>query len=210
MNQSASVHSIDAIRDFRAALIEFCQEARSAMVDIDLELRRSNEWLHEVQPNYWRNEVRRASEEVNETKKDLHRKRLMTLPGGGTPSCMEERKAVERAQHRQRYAEEKIEITREWARAEQHEATEYEGRATQLATLIDGTIPKAISFLDHTIGHLEAYILAGRPAGGVSSVQTGQATIADNGADSAISPLEQGTAPTPETPAAPPSSQESP
>lgn len=209
MNQSASVQSIDAIRDFRAALVEFTQEARSAMVDIDLELRRANEWLHEVQPSFWRNEIRRAADEVNETKKDLHRKRLMTLPGGGTPSCMEERKAVEKAERRQRHAEEKIEITREWARAEQHEVTEYEGRATQLATLIDGTVPKAISFLDHTIAHLEAYVLAGRPAGGTSPLPTSQTTAAEYDAESANSSLDEGTASQPE-PAAPPSPQESP
>jgi len=210
MYQSASVHSIDAIRDFRAALVEFCQEARSALVDIDLELRRSNEWLHETQPSYWRNESRRAADEVNETMKDLHRKRLMTLPGGGTPSCMEERKAVERAQRRQRHAEEKIEITREWARAEQHEATEYEGRATQLATLIDGTVPKAISFLDHTIAHLEAYLQAGWPSGGTSTLPTSQTATVDNDAEAANSSLLKDPSSSPESPAAMPSSPESP
>src|SRR5262245_16383867 len=143
----ASVKSIDAIREFRAAVVEFAQEARSALVDVELEVRRSQEWLMETQPAYWQNEVRKSYDAINDAKQELHRAGMRTLPGGETPSCMEEKKAVDRAQRRLAHAQEKLERTREWARAEQHEISEYEGRAMQLGNLLDGMIPKALSFL---------------------------------------------------------------
>ena len=173
MNPSATVHSNDAVRDFRAALQDFCEETRAALVDVDLELRRSLEWLLEEQPAYWRNEVRKANDAVVQAKVELHRARMKTLPGGGTPSCMEERKAVDRAERQLRYSEEKVEIVREWGRVQQLEVNEYAGRASQLTGALDVTVPRATRFLDQSIGHLESYVAIGGAAG----AERGQASM---------------------------------
>lgn len=157
MERAAFVHSIDSIRDFRGALDEFCHEVRAALVDVDLEVRRSSEWLLEQQPAYWQSEVRRREDAANDAKNELHRARMRTLPGGGTPACMEERKALDRAQVRLREAHEKIQLVRQWARRQQHEVGEYEGRAAQLHNLLDGTLPRAFNFLDQAVAQLDAY-----------------------------------------------------
>ena len=166
MDPAAAVQSIDAIRDFRSALQEFCHEARAALVDVDLEVRRSLEWLLEYQPAYWQAELRRREDAVNDAKNELHRARMRTLPGGETPACMDERKSLDRAQLRVHEAQEKVQLVREWARREQHEVGEYQGRAAQLNNLIDGTMPRAFSFLEQAIAQLEAYLAAGHAAGG--------------------------------------------
>lgn len=163
MNRSATVHSIDAIREFRAALAEFCHEARSALVDVDLELRRSREWILEVQPAYWAHQIRVRDQQVLDAKNDLHRARLRTLPGGELPSCIEERRAVERAQVRLADAREKIDLLRRWARVEQHETDEYKARASQLMAVLDAAMPRALAFLDQRVVALDAYVAAGQP-----------------------------------------------
>lgn len=189
-NQSAAVHSIDAIRDFRAGVAEFAEDARSALVDIDLEVRRSLDWILELQPAYWKNEVRRREHLVNEAKNDLHRARMCTLPGGGTPSCMEEKKALSRAEQRLAEAHEKVKLVKHWARVLEHEVAEYSGRAMQLNTLLDSTVPRALSFLDRATGQLELYVATGTrsaltatPEGAGLSADSGAAVAAESTSD---------------------------
>ena len=85
MEQAARVTSIDAIREFRAALLEFAHDARDALSAVDLETRRALEWVLERQPAYWHQQVRLGHDRVLEARNDLHRCRASPLPGGGTP-----------------------------------------------------------------------------------------------------------------------------
>jgi len=157
MTNAARVTSIDAVREFRAALLVFLHDARDALLSVELENRRALEWISDGQPNFWRNEIRRGEEAVLRAKDDLHRCRASPLPGGGVPSCMEERKALERAQNRLVHARDKAETTKRWSRTVQHEITEYTGRANQLHGTLDADMPEAVKFLDRALASLDAY-----------------------------------------------------
>jgi hypothetical protein len=169
----ARVNSIQAIRDFRAALLSFIHEVNDSLTSVNLESRRSLEWILERQPDFWKNEVRRGQDNVLQAKNDLHRCRSSPLPGGGTPSCMEERKALDRAQQRLKWAEEKVVKTRQWGATLQREVIEYEGRSNQLAALMDGTMPQAVAFLDHALQALEGYLEISSAAGGSAAAAPG-------------------------------------
>lgn len=162
VDSSASVRSIDAIRELRAALVVFCHEARTGLVDVELEVRRSLQWIREQQPAHWHNQIRLRENAVNEAKNELHRARMRTLPGGGTPSCMEEKKLLDRAQRRLAEAHEKLEVVARWSRTLAHEVLEYEARAAQLNNYLDATVPRATSFLSKIETHLEAYVGVGK------------------------------------------------
>jgi hypothetical protein len=157
MTEGAYVGSFEAVRDFRAALHTFLQEVREAMCSNDLEVRRTLEWLLEAQPRHWHQQVRNCEEAVVAAKIELERCRSSSLPGGGTPSCMEEKKALERARQRCRWAEEKVESVRKWGYVVGREAEEYTGRANQLAGLFDADLPQAIAMLDRVLNALESY-----------------------------------------------------
>lgn len=157
MTTAARVTSIDAVREFRAALLSFLHDARDALLSVELENRRALEWMTEGQPNHWQNEIRRGEDAVQRAKDDLHRCRASPLPGGDTPSCMEEKKTLERAQQRLAHAREKAEATRRWARTVQHEIIEYTGRANQLHGALDADLPAAVAFLDRALASLDAY-----------------------------------------------------
>jgi hypothetical protein len=168
----ARVSSIQAIRDFRATLIKVLAQVNDSLGAVNLESRRSLEWILERQPEFWKAEIRRCQDNVLQAKNDLHRCRSSPLPGGGTPSCMEEKKALQRAQDRLKYAEEKAVKTRQWGATVQREVIEYEGRANQLAALLDGTMPQAVAYLDQALASLDAYLAIGG---------TGAATMAGSG-----------------------------
>jgi hypothetical protein len=161
MDQAARVRSTDSIREFRASLLEFSHDLRDALSSVDLETRRALEWILERQPAYWQHQVRVGHDRVLAAKNDLHRCRSSPLPGGGVPSCMEERKALERAQRRLAYAEEKVLKVRQWGHTSQQEITEYAGRANQLVAVLDGDLPRAVEFLNRVLSSLESYLAVG-------------------------------------------------
>ena len=51
MADQAKVLSVQALKDFRIALINFVEEARNALGGVDMELRRTRDWL-ERDPDY--------------------------------------------------------------------------------------------------------------------------------------------------------------
>ncbi len=169
MSDGAHVGSLEAVRDFRAALHTFLDEVRDAMCSYDLEVRRTLEWLLEAEPRRWQQQVRICEDQVTEAKIELERCRCSKLPGGGTPSCMEERKAVERARQRRQYAEDKVEAVRRWAGIVEREADEYTGRAHQLAGMFDADLPQAIALLDRIMNSLESYVAFTAPTTGSAS-----------------------------------------
>jgi hypothetical protein len=157
MSTQAYVNSFEAVRDFRAALVVFLHEAREAITSHDLEVRRTLEWILNVEPQRWQQQARVCDEQVVEAKIELERCRYSKLPGGESPSCIEERKALERARHRRDYAEQKIESIRKWGHALEHDAAEYAGRANQLGSMLDVDLVAAIALVDRVLSSLEAY-----------------------------------------------------
>jgi hypothetical protein len=169
MSQSAYVGSLEAVRDFRAAMCTFLAEVREAMVSYDLEVRRTLDWLLEAQPKRWHQEVRNCEEAASKARIELERCRASSLPGGGTPSCMEERKSLERSRARLQYAHDKLESVRKWGYVLGREADEYTGRAHQLAGLFDAELPQAIATLDRILSALESYAALEAPAPATAS-----------------------------------------
>lgn len=189
MSEGAYVGSFAAVRDFRAALVTFLHEAREAVAAHDDELARAIEWLAEVQPSYWKHQARLADDAVTAAKIELERCRVSKLPGGGTPSCMEEKKLYERARARREHVHDKIEATKRWRHAIEREALEYSSRANQLATLFDADMPQALATLERVLAALESYAALSAPQTGGgsfagSTAATDVASIARPAADS--------------------------
>jgi hypothetical protein len=197
MSGGAHVDSFEVVRDFRAALATFADEARDALAIYDLELRRTLDWLLVYQPQAWQQEVRNAEEAVRVAKIELGRCRSQRLPGGGEPSCMEEKKILERARRRQQFAEEKLIVTRKWGQNFNRDATQYTSQASQLGDLFDSELPRALSLLDRVLLTLEAY--AGLDSGMSRSARpqtpaAGNAAASGQPAPAAASAAEPGTA----------------
>ncbi|HEY1785432.1 MAG TPA: hypothetical protein VGG30_07775 [Pirellulales bacterium] len=194
MSGGAHVDSFEAVRDFRAAVATFADEARDALAIYDLELRRTLDWLLVDQPQGWQQEMRNAEEAIRVAKIELGRCRSQKLPGGGEPSCMEEKKILERAKRRHQFAEEKLIATRKWGQNFNRDATQYTSQASQLGDLFDSELPRALSLLDRVMLTLEAYVgldsgpsrsTSTQTTSAASSSQPTPASIAESGAAAA-------------------------
>ena len=81
MSDQASVLSIDALKDFRAALIEFGEEAKLSLGEAQSDVQRTIWWIQHDQPANWQRELKKRSNKLNELKTDLSRAQLQ---GGST------------------------------------------------------------------------------------------------------------------------------
>ena len=159
MADTAKVKSVDALREFREALLVFIDDARNALTSVEMENRRISEWVNQTQKFYWINEVKRRREKMNEIRGELHRKKLS---GGGETEAKE---AVRIANARLREAEEKVEIVRKAGPFLQHAIDEYLGPARPLGDMLTGDLEKALAMLQRMADALDAYLSTQLPAG---------------------------------------------
>ena len=100
---------------------------------------------------------------VARAKDDLHNARTFKSIGDYTPSCVDERKALQRAEDRLKVAEGKAETVRKWTRSLQHELNEYAGGSSQFAAVLEIDLPKAMGTLDRVLSSLDRYVSTTAP-----------------------------------------------
>ncbi len=163
--EGAQVGSIAAIEAFHAALANYIDASKQALTMLDLETRRAVDWIRLDRAAFWKNEIRRAGDAVNRAKDELHKCLSFKSMEDYRPSCIDERKALQRAEQRLSLAETKAEAVRHWSRALQHELNEYAGRIVQFNSTLDGDIPKALATLSRIVEILNRYIQTTAPRG---------------------------------------------
>ncbi len=159
---SANIRSIEALVEFRAALIVFIEDASLALQTMTMELHKSYEWIEHERPYYWNAQVRRGFDQVSQTRAALESCR-MRIVAGHRPSCMEEKQAYARAKQRLQHCQDQIKAVKQWANKVRHEADEFRGRMATLQALLEGDLPKAVATLENAISILESYSETARP-----------------------------------------------
>lgn len=162
MAQSAKVLSIQALKDFRIALVTFTEEARNALGGVDMELKRMRDWLERDQLSYWQMQVKRRHEAMMMARSDLFRRRV-SQQGSDAISDTEQKEALHEAQRRLRIAEEKVEAVKKLIPIFHHAMAEYVSRATPLADHLSGGIDRSLGSLTKMIDSLEAYLALSAP-----------------------------------------------
>lgn len=162
MNGRARVTSIDAIREFKAALAIFEEEARSALSAIEMELRRANYLVRQELPSYWQNEIKKNRAELSQSRSDLSRKRISSQGEGG-PGLSEPKENVREALRRMREAEAKVEVVRKWGFAVERAMQEYHGKSLPLSDTLVGDLQRALGKLEMIIRTLNEYVAIAPP-----------------------------------------------
>ena len=152
---SAQVQSLERLLDFQASLATFAHHAKEALCSIEMDIRRAQDWLEERQ-QFWHAEVRRAEEEVFKAKQELARRRLIRV-GDRPADTTEQEINLARAMHRLNHAEKKRSACRRWLRDLPEALAEYQGRAVNYQTILEGDVPRMSAFLDRKMDLLEAY-----------------------------------------------------
>ena len=153
---SAHVTSIEAVREFRAALIQFAEEAGAALESMSAQIHRALDWVEHQQPAYWQQQIKLAFDDVAETRMQLETCRLRTV-AGHRPLCIEEKQNHRRAKQRLEYCQQMVPKVKRWTIKFRHEADEYRGRMGQLNHTVKVELPRMIALIDRTATALEKY-----------------------------------------------------
>ncbi len=157
MSLPVDVGSLDTIKDFRAHLVRFGEDAKNALASAEMEITRMVDWLTHDRRFYWEGRIKFYREELSQAKSELHRKRTSNM-FGGEANMGEQRENLRDAKRRLEEAEEKLERVRRWVAPMQQAIMEYRSRARPLGDMVDGDIERSVAMLDRMIFALEEYL----------------------------------------------------
>lgn len=165
MSTQADVKSIDTLAFMKAAFAAFAHESGQALSEVEIQGQRAVDWITVDQAGYWKAECRRMTELVNKAIKDLEYCRAFKKVGNNQPSCIEEKKALEKAKQRLARAEQKAEAVRRWTPVVQQQYREACVRLVRFREVIDVDCPKAMAQLERMLKALDAYRQVASPTG---------------------------------------------
>jgi hypothetical protein len=176
MSQQADVKSIETLAFMRSAFAAFAHETGQALSEIEIQGQRTVEWICVDRAAHWKAEIRRMNDVVNKAIKDLEHCRTFKKVGDNTPSCVEEKKALEKARQRLARAEQKAEAVRRWTPVVQQQFRETCVRLVRFRDVIDVDCPRAMAQLEKMLRALDAYQQVASPTsqGGDDGADGGQ------------------------------------
>jgi len=196
MSTQADVKSLDTLAFVKAALASYAHETGGALDEVELEGRKAVDYITVDRAAYWKAEVRRCSDLVNQAIKDLEHCRAFKKVGDNQPSCAEEKKALEKARAKLANAERKAEAVRRWTPVVLQQFRETCVRLVHFREVIDVDCPKAIARVERMLRSLEAYgqMSSPQPGGPVDAAGQGAAAVTRQ-ADEATGASDEAPAP---------------
>jgi hypothetical protein len=186
MSKSANVLSIQTLKDFKVAMINFSEDARNSLSGCDMELRRMRDWLERDQLGYWQAQIKKREEQLMQARADLH-KRKISQQGSDAVSDAEQKENLREAQKRLKVAEEKYASIKRLIPFLHHAIDEYHSHSQPLGDHLAGGFEKSLFTLVKMIGSLEAYLALQAPTAPSmpSAAETTGASSASSTASSA-------------------------
>ncbi len=160
MSESAHVTNVDALRDFKRSAERFIAEITGALSEVDSSAQRTLSWLSHDQLPWWQQQVRVRQQKIAQARSDLLRKQLSSMQDD--PSCVDERKALERAKESLATAEEKVREVKKWLVHVDREYTLYRGAVSALSDVAQRDMVQACLRLVGMIRRLEEYAQIGQ------------------------------------------------
>jgi len=157
MSTQADVKSLDTLAFVKAALAAYAHESGQAIDEVELEGRKAVEYITVDQAAFWKGEVRRCNDLVNQAIKDLEHCRAFKKVGDNQPSCAEEKKNLEKARAKLANAEQKAEAVRRWTPVVLQQFRETCVRLVHFREVVDVDCPRAIARVEQMLKALEAY-----------------------------------------------------
>jgi hypothetical protein len=153
---NADVRSIEALRDWYAALTGYGEMLAEALAGVEMELRRARDWI-EDQRRSWQQAIRDCEEEVVRAKAELSQRKMPTWDGRD-PDCTVQEKNLRRAKARLEHAQEQVERCSHWLRKLPQIVDEvYYGKARRLSNFLDEDLARGRAVLSRQLATLEAY-----------------------------------------------------
>lgn len=179
---SANIRSPEVLRRFKHRYLEFDKRIHGALDLVLGDARSVGDWLLREQLPHWRQQLRRRHDHMKQMWREYYNARYGDRRMG-KPSCVDERKAYERAKRMKAEAELKLEVIQGWMNALDREIEKLIAPVKRLEMIIDATTPKAVLRLDHMMDRLDDYL---RPSSAGSPPPTPPASGQKGGPDAQV------------------------
>lgn len=164
MGLSADVKSHESIEHFRHAMMEFQDACKKAITLLETEKFQAFQWLEYDMPTFWKKQARIRYDEISEARNRLRSCEMRGAVGDKKPSCIEEKKDLERAKKRQEFAQRMIQVVRKWSIKVHKDGDEFTGRIGRCKAVIDNDVTYAIVLLKRMVEALEKYLSMSAPS----------------------------------------------
>ena len=154
MSDQAEVTSIDAIADFRTALLIYISKVRPLLDDSADEVFRTREWLRTSQRIHWENQVRAKTRELSDAQQALFSAELAKLRAPSSAELM----AVQKAKRALAEAEEKLRTIKKLAASFEKEAVPRLKHVENLRSAVATDLQEGVHFLERIVGVLDRYV----------------------------------------------------
>jgi len=164
MSRKADIQSIDGLKQFQGALTRFREVAAQILDEANTEVRQTLHWLQNDGLRYWKKQVFDANEKYVQAKLALSSRLTYERQVQGSPSsCVDERRALKRAEERLQIARGKLARVRYWLQNLDKAGNEFRAHVQGLNTVVTTDIPNARARLEHLIISLEKYLSLAPP-----------------------------------------------
>lgn len=154
----ARVEDLEALKNFKIALLKFQETANVALTNAEGDLTRTSLWLDIEQTPFWNVQVRKRAEALSQAEERLRMKKVFKDVVGTKPSTVDEEKAVRIARQRLEEARQKVAAVAQWKRRMEKIGHDYKGTVQRLATTVQSTLPATIASVEVMIRQLEQYV----------------------------------------------------
>jgi len=161
MATHAKVTSLDALENFRAALIVFMTKARRSLDEVGDEIRRTRQWIENDRRMYWEGEIRKRRRILEQAEQELFSARLSKFLEASTRQL-----AVRKAREAVAEAESKLRAVKLWNQKYDASTDPLAKGLEGLRHFIERQMPGAVSFLVQSQKILEAYTTPAAPDSG--------------------------------------------
>jgi hypothetical protein len=170
---------LDAIREFRVAMIKFIETAGMCLADADSDIVRTLGWLELEQVPYWATQIRRREEVVMRWKDAVRQKQLYKDSSGGRQSAVDELKQLKKAEAALLEAQEKFTASKQYIRRIQKQQMEYKGQSQKLGLTLTGDLAACVAKLQNLHNTVSEYAKRDSPTEQKSMAQSSERIVED-------------------------------
>lgn len=160
MSDQARISSIDALERFRGDLIQYIQQARSALEDMVGDVRRTRTWLDHDCLQHWTGQLKRRQKQLEQAEQELYSATLTDREASHAVQKM----AVMKAERGVAEAEERLRVLKHWRQQFDPRSEPLVRQLDRMFSLLGQQMPKGVHALGESIKALQAYAEVHAPA----------------------------------------------
>ena len=162
MGLPVNVSNVQVLKDIRASLCLFGDDARNALASTEMEISRMVSWLQNDRRLYWDSQIKLRRQELATAKAELFRKRTSQM-FGNEGNLGEPRDLVREATKKLEHAEMQLAKLKKWQGPLQQALMQYRGASQPLGDCVAGEMERGLALLERMIIALEDYASGGPP-----------------------------------------------